>query len=394
LPSGVLPVGTTQATLTLSSNENASCRYASVAGTPYAAMANTFASTGGTSHSSVVSGLSNGQSYAYYVRCQDTAGNANTSDLTIAFAVAAPDTTPPTVSLSAPAAGATVSGSVSVNATASDNVGVAGVQFLLDGANLGAEVTAAPFSVSWNSTTASNGAHSLSARARDAAGNQTTSAVVGVTVANTVPSGLVAALGFNEGSGTSSADLSGNAHTATLVNAPAWVTGQYGNALSFNGTNNAVTLANPGTLDLGGSNFTIMLWAKRNALGGTTQRHLFSKCHATAWQSGCKEFYFAGNRLSFGSFVTGDTLSVTVNDTNWHHYAVVFTRSTNTAQIYMDGTLRTTATKNLEADNPAHIVTIGNQGSANPFSGLIDELRVYNQALSAAQIAALWTTPL
>jgi YD repeat-containing protein len=98
-----------------------------------------------------------------------------------------PDTTPPTVSLTAPAAGATVSGTVTVSATAADNVGVFGVQFQLDGANLGAEVAVAPYSVSWNSTTTTNGAHSLTAIARDAAGNRTTSAAVSVTVSNAPP---------------------------------------------------------------------------------------------------------------------------------------------------------------------------------------------------------------
>ena len=107
---------------------------------------------------------------------------------------AAPDTTAPTVSVSAPAAGATVSGTVSVSASASDNVGVVGVQFLLDGANLGAEVDGGAVHAELETTTAANGAHTISARARDAAGNQTTSAVVGVTVSNAVPSGLVAAL--------------------------------------------------------------------------------------------------------------------------------------------------------------------------------------------------------
>ena len=67
---------------------------------------------------------------------------------------------------------------------AADNVGVAGVQFKLDGANLGAEDTAAPYSVSWNTTTAANGSHTLTAVARDAAGNTTTSAAVTVTVDN------------------------------------------------------------------------------------------------------------------------------------------------------------------------------------------------------------------
>src|SRR5207247_8522580 len=91
------------------------------------------------------------------------------------------DTTPPAVSITAPTAGATVSGTVTVTASASDNVGVVGVQFKLDGANLGAEVTSAPYSVSWNTTSANNGTHALTAVARDAAGN-TATASVSVTV--------------------------------------------------------------------------------------------------------------------------------------------------------------------------------------------------------------------
>ena len=58
-----------------------------------------------------------------------------------------PDTTVPTVAITAPANGATVSGSVTVSANASDNVAVAGVQFKVDGANVGSEDTAAPYSV-------------------------------------------------------------------------------------------------------------------------------------------------------------------------------------------------------------------------------------------------------
>jgi len=95
------------------------------------------------------------------------------------------DTTPPTVSLTAPSAGATVSGTVSVTATASDNVAVASVQFQLDGANLGSLDTTAPYSVSWDTTTASNGSHTLRAIATDTSNNSTTSASVTVQVSNT-----------------------------------------------------------------------------------------------------------------------------------------------------------------------------------------------------------------
>ena len=99
------------------------------------------------------------------------------------------DTTPPTIALTAPAASSTVTSTVAVSGIATDNVGVAGVQFRLDGVNLGAEVATSPstvYTVTWNTTTAPDGIHVLTAVARDAAGNKTTSAPVNVTVANAV----------------------------------------------------------------------------------------------------------------------------------------------------------------------------------------------------------------
>jgi glucose/arabinose dehydrogenase len=94
------------------------------------------------------------------------------------------ETTSPTVQLTAPADGATVSGTVTVTASASDDTGVAGVRFQLDGGNLAAEDTTAPYSASWD-TTGAAGTHTLRAIARDAAGNTTTSAPVTVTVPST-----------------------------------------------------------------------------------------------------------------------------------------------------------------------------------------------------------------
>ncbi|HEY1173672.1 MAG TPA: glycoside hydrolase family 9 protein [Verrucomicrobiae bacterium] len=110
----------------------------------------------------------------------DYAGKANGT------VVVPADMTAPTVAISAPVNNATVSGAVvSVTATAADNIGVAGVQFRLNGANLGSEVTSAPYTVAWNTTNLTNGAQSLSAVARDAAGNKSTN-TVSVTVNNVV----------------------------------------------------------------------------------------------------------------------------------------------------------------------------------------------------------------
>jgi subtilisin family serine protease len=97
------------------------------------------------------------------------------------------DTTPPTTTLTAPSAGTTLSGTVTLSANASDNVGVARVDFLVDGQTVGSDLTA-PYSLVWNTTTVVNGNHSVVARAVDAAGNLGTSGVVGVTVSNdTIP---------------------------------------------------------------------------------------------------------------------------------------------------------------------------------------------------------------
>jgi len=94
------------------------------------------------------------------------------------------DTTAPTVSITAPSNGATVSGSsVQINATASDNVGVTKVEFFIDG-SLKSTDTSSPYSYTWNTTTSSNGSHTLQAKAYDAANNIGTSASVSVTVSN------------------------------------------------------------------------------------------------------------------------------------------------------------------------------------------------------------------
>jgi parallel beta-helix repeat protein len=95
------------------------------------------------------------------------------------------DKTVPSVAITSPANGASVSGTIAIAAAASDNVGVAGVQFLLNGAAFGPKLTAAPFSVQWDTRTVSNGSYQWNAVATDAAGNSATSATVFAQVANT-----------------------------------------------------------------------------------------------------------------------------------------------------------------------------------------------------------------
>src|SRR3984893_11222371 len=135
-----------------------------------------------TSHQTALAGLTARTLYHYRVR--STNANNNTAVSGDATFATTGDTAPPTVSVTAPTNGATVSNTVAVTANASDNIGVASVQFQLDGANLGAALTAAPYIYSWDTTKANNSSHTVKAIAKDDAGNTGTSGLVTVTVNN------------------------------------------------------------------------------------------------------------------------------------------------------------------------------------------------------------------
>jgi hypothetical protein len=93
-PSSTLASGTTSIAMTLTTNENATCKYDTVAGTAYASMLSTFGTTGGTSHSEIITSLSDGMSHSYYVRCIDGNGNASPSDYAISFSIASSPSNP------------------------------------------------------------------------------------------------------------------------------------------------------------------------------------------------------------------------------------------------------------------------------------------------------------
>lgn len=115
----------------------------------------------------------------------DAIGNPLAADVTWSFTTIPSDTTPPTVSVTAPLEGAIVSGSVALVANATDNVAVDHVDFLVNGTVAGT-ATGAPYTVNWNSTTLPNGTASISAHAVDASGNAADSTAITVTIANDV----------------------------------------------------------------------------------------------------------------------------------------------------------------------------------------------------------------
>jgi fibronectin type 3 domain-containing protein len=327
--------------------------------------------------------------YRYRVTAQDAAGNVGPPS-NEATGVALADTTPPTVSMTAPAAGATVSGTVTVSANASDNGTLAGVQFLLDGAPLLAEDTTAPYSISWSTPTAANGAHTLSARARDAAGNQTTSATVGVTVSNLAPSSLVAAYAFSEGSGPTSADATGLGHTVTVGSASWIASGHTGNALSFNGTTARSTVADANDLDLS-SAMTLMAWVYPNVTPQSWRTILHKETDVYYLFAGSSGPGTAGG----GTFGSGNVNAYgpsALPAGTWTHVATTYDGTT--VRLYVGGTLVASAPATGSILSSSSPLSIGGTAAYGEyFNGRIDDVRVYNRALSAAEIQQDMLTP-
>ncbi len=96
--SSVLPSGTISTSISLTTDEAATCRYDSRTGIVYNQMNNVFSTTGGTSHQSLISDLQNGLAYIYYIRCSDSSNNVNFDDYQIRFSVSSPVNTAPTIS--------------------------------------------------------------------------------------------------------------------------------------------------------------------------------------------------------------------------------------------------------------------------------------------------------
>jgi hypothetical protein len=135
---------------------------------------------------------------AYTFRVSEAGKGSGSYTLSVAYPTpdTVNDTTAPAVSLTNPASNATVSGTVNVTASASDNVGVSRVEFRIDN-NLVSTSTASPYSYGWNTASSPNGGHVLTATAFDAANNSSTSSV-SVTVSNAAAtSSLPSSLGFN-----------------------------------------------------------------------------------------------------------------------------------------------------------------------------------------------------
>jgi hypothetical protein len=202
---------------------------------------------------------------------------------------------------------------------------------------------------------------------------------------------------FDETTGTSAADASGNGNPATLVNGPTWGTGKAGNAVSLDGSNDYVSLPTGSLSSL--SDFTLATWVYLDTTGNW--RRIFDFGSSTTVNMFLTPQSSSG-AIRFAITTSGSSGEQRLNGTaalatgTWKHVAVTLSGSTGT--LYVDGvqvgqnTSLTLKPSSLGSTTNNWIGRSQYSGDAY-LDGQIDQFRIYNRALSAAEVLALFQNP-
>jgi len=227
------------------------------------------------------------------------------------------------------------------------------------------------------------------------------SADAAITIRPALNLGLVGYWSMDEGAGNKAYDQSGNINAGTLTQmdpATDWVDGKLGKALDFDGVNDYVDMGDINALD-GLTKITASAWIKTTK---TTETHIVDKSGCDgATNGGPFELLvngFTAGKAVFAVYKSGGTpnfdyaeSSTSVNDNNWYH--VVGTYDGSFIRIYVDGVERgSKAASGWTLSSSTGFVQMGGYCNNNsyPWNGLIDEVRVYNRALSAGEITRLY----
>ncbi|MCZ6788601.1 MAG: chitobiase/beta-hexosaminidase C-terminal domain-containing protein, partial [Chloroflexi bacterium] len=219
-------------------------------------------------------------------------------------------------------------------------------------------------------------------------------------VAVSVPDGLIAYWPFDDGSGSTTVDRSGNGHTGTLVNGPIWVTGVMGQALEFDGIDSYV---DAGNIDVTGNGISLTAWFKSDNFANCSSQdcRIISKTTGTSGQDHYWMVSTISNggtpRLRFRLKTSGNTQTLIASTGDltpgrWTFVAAVYDGSTMT--LYKDGAVVGTMSKtgNLDVNSAVSTWIGGNPPDATvkPWDGVIDDARIYNRGLSATEVQELF----
>jgi len=203
--------------------------------------------------------------------------------------------------------------------------------------------------------------------------------------------GLIGHLKFDESSGTTASDASGNGNTGTLVNGPTWVSGAVAGAVQFDGIDDKISLGNlSSTLFSGDFAFSAWVYHKSNVTKYVFGKHIGSGDNVALFvrASGATSRYEFRIDQSKGADVVG-TYSDRAN--KWEH--VVVTRTGSLLNLYVNGVSNGSAESSEDGSNTADFI-LGDAllTNAAPWDGIMDDIRIYNQGLSPEEVSNIYNT--
>jgi len=192
---------------------------------------------------------------------------------------------------------------------------------------------------------------------------------------------------FDESKGDTATDSSGNGNDGELVGNPEWVDGKFGNALEFDGAGSHVNILNSDSLN--SDSFTLCLWFQPNEL---RIQGLADKTPAPNWRLFMNN---PGGNIEFDA-LPGEIGNVTTPATStgeWYHVAATYDSDTETAKIYFNGVFNQEAVNvDMNTNSPVNINIASPEN--NRFSGIIDDVAIFNVALEEEDIQTLMDTGL
>jgi len=325
----------------------------------------------------------------YTVTLTVTDGNNQTSS----------DTATVTVNNVAPTGALSNNGPVNVGANVTISFGsqndvssadrAAGYTYSFDFDNNGTWEVTDSTTASATTSYATSGSKTVKGRIKDKDGGFTDYTTT-VTVNNSTNPGLVAYFSFDEGSGTTTGSTVGG--LTGSISGATWATGQTGGALSFDGVNDWVTVADTNSLDLT-TEMTLEAWVRPTAINGwetvvlkeTTGELAYALYGDNNADTGGAHRPGAWIRQGSTSYSTLGTAQLGVN--TWAHLAATYDGAV--LQMYVNGTLASSLNHSGAINTSTGVLRIGgNSVWGEYFNGLIDDVRVYNRALSASEILA------
>jgi chitodextrinase len=355
------------------------------------------ASTTGAGTTYADTGLVESTTYRYRVRATDGTTPGPYGNVASAATQTSADTQPPTAPGTLTATGVSASQINLSWGPATDNVGVTG--YLIERCQgvgcpnpVQIATTTGPGTTYADIGLAASTTYRYRVRATDGTTPGPYSNVANGTTLGAVSSSLVAAYGFSEGAGASTvADASGNGNTGTIANASWSTAGKYGNALSFNGTNARVTIPNSAALQLA-TGMTLEAWVNP-AAGASQWRDVIYKGNDNYYLESSS---FNGGRPGGGGTFGGQGVIVygagALPANTWTHLAVTYDGAA--LRTYVNGVEVGSGAKTGNITTSTNPLEIGGDSLYGQFfQGLIDEVRVYNVALTAQQIQTDMNTP-